>query len=102
MVFEERAPIPFDLGMLAGSLQSELLGSTSISATGEESHIIVTSSMKAGDTVYFSWGGAAAPYAAEVHWGANGVEGTHWIDVAAGEFKGDLVDAIAKAQQAYK
>lgn len=89
----KKGTIPRDLGALAASLKSSLNGSTSF--TGAESAVLVAGSMKAGDVAHFSWGGAVAPYAAAVHYGARGVQGTFWIDVAANKWP-QYVDAATK------
>lgn len=90
--------IPRDLGALANSLQSSLYGSTSMTQGGAESHVLVAGAMKAGDTARFGWGGSVAPYAEPVHYGANGVPGTHWIDVAAGKWQGYVANAVSRAK----
>lgn len=89
--------IPRDLGALAASLQSSLNGSTAMS--GEGSYAFVAGSMKAGDVAEFSWGGSAAPYARHIHYGAKGVAGTFWLDVAAAGWKSKWVPgALDKAK----
>jgi len=93
-----RGTIPRDIGALARSLESSLMGSTAITQSGEESHVLVAGQMKAGDTATFIWGGKDAPYAKDVHYGANGVPGTFWIDVAAGKWQGYVTAAAAKAR----
>lgn len=85
-----RGTIPRDLGALASSLQSELVGSTSLS--GELSYVLVAGQMEAGDVARFTWGGNVAPYAKMVHYGSNGVPGTYWVDVAATKWD-SVVDA---------
>lgn len=95
----KKGVIPRDLGGLAGSLQSSLIGSTSLSGpVGENSYVGVIGSMKAGDKARFAWGGAVAPYALDVHYGANGVMGTFWIAVAAGKWKSYVRGAVAKGK----
>jgi len=95
----QKGTIPRDLGALASSLQSTLYGSTSLSPPqGEDSYILVAGAMKAGDVARFAWGGGAAPYARAVHYGANGVPGTFWIDVAAGKWPEYVRGAVAKAK----
>lgn len=96
----QRGVIPRDLRALAASLQSTLSGSTSLTQVGEDSYILVAGAMKAGDTARFSWGGGVAPYAESVHYGANGVPGTFWIDVAAGKWPGYVAGAVRKAMAA--
>jgi len=95
----QRGTIPRDDGALAASLQSNLYGSTSLSPpNGEDSYILVAGAMKAGDVATFAWGKPDAPYAKHVHYGANGVPGTFWIDVAAGKWPGYVRGAVAKAK----
>jgi len=96
-----RGTIPRDLGFLAASLQSELYGSGSLQAKGEDSYAMVVGAMEAGDVVRFSWGTAGdgrVSYAYHVHYGANGVPGTYWIDVAAGKWPGYVADAVRRAK----
>jgi hypothetical protein len=90
--------IPRDLGALANSLQSTLYGTSAMSAGGADSHTLIAGSMKAGDVATFSWGGGVAPYAQHVHYGANGVPGTFWRDVAAGKWPNLVASATAKAK----
>ena len=91
-----KGTIPRDLGALASSLQSSLNGSTAIS--GATSFAFVAGQMTAGDTARFAWGGNVAPYAEAVHYGANGVPGTYWIDVAAAGWQGYVKGAVRKAR----
>lgn len=94
-----KGTIPRDLGALAGSLQSSLYGHMALTpAAGEESYVLVAGSMKAGDVATFTWGGATAPYAMAVHYGANGVPGTFWVDVAANKWQGYVDDATRKVR----
>lgn len=93
-----RGTIPRDLGKLAASLQSELYGSTSLTQGGEDSWALVAGQMEAGDVARFSWGSGEADYAAAVHFGANGVPGTFWIDVAAGKWPSYVKSAVARAK----
>lgn len=95
-----RGTIPRDLGALARSKQSTLYGSTSLTSEGEDSHVLIAGAMKAGDVATFSWGGAAAPYAHAVHYGANGVPGTFWIDVAADGWQRTVAGAVRRARAA--
>ena len=90
--------IPRDLGALARSLESTLMGSTAIQSRGEASHALVAGSMQGGDTGLFLWGGKDAPYAKHVHYGANGVPGTFWVDVAAGKWQSYVSDAVGRAK----
>lgn len=95
----EHGTIPRDLGALAGSLQSSLYGSMAMTPPeGEDSYTLVAGSMKAGDVATFTWGGATAPYAMAVHYGANGVPGTFWVDVAANKWQGYVDDATRKVR----
>jgi len=93
-----RGTIPRDLGPLAASLQSSLYGSTAI--TGTESYVLIVTQLKAGDVARFAWGGNAAPYVLEVHYGANGVDGTFWVDVAANKWTSFVDVAVIKAKAA--
>ena len=96
-----KGTIPRDLSALARSLQSSIYGSTSLS--GEKSWMLVAGQMDAGDVAQFAWGGNAAPYARAVHYGANGVPGTFWIDVAANGWKTKWVPgAVIKAKATIK
>jgi len=94
----QRGTIPRDLGVLAASLQSTLYGSTAISQAGQDSYALVVGFMGAGDRAVFSWGGAAAPYVKEVHYGANGVPGTFWIDDRAADWPAIVRAATAEAK----
>ena len=89
-----KGTIPRDLGALARSLQSSLYGSTSM--TGEKSYTLVVGAMKAGSVATFTWGGAVAPYAAAVHYGARGVPGTFWVPEAASKWQGYVDAAVAR------
>lgn len=91
--------IPRDLGALEKSLQSTLYGTSAMSAGGADSHTLIAGAMKAGDIATFSWGGGVAPYAPEVHYGANGVPGTFWRDIAAGKWTGYVRSATARAKR---
>jgi hypothetical protein len=91
----KRGTIPRDTGMLAASLQSELHGSTALSGEGLDSYVMVVGAMEAGDMARFSWG---TSYARAVHYGANGVPGTFWIDVAAGKWPGYVASAVTRAK----
>lgn len=102
-----RGAIPMDLGTLAGSLQSTLYGSTSLTQEGEESFKLVAGDMQAGDVARFAWGGAAAPYAARIHYGFSGEDslgrtynstGTFWIDDAASRWVPTVNAAVAKVR----
>ena len=88
--------IPRDTGALAASQQSTLNGQTL--GEGQDSHVIVVASLEAGDVARFSWGGATAPYAVHVHYGANGVPGTFWVDVAAGKWISYAEAAVKRAK----
>ena len=90
--------IPRDLGPLANSLTTELLGSTSLSATGSDSYTQILGHFGIGDLVRFSWGGSNAPYARPVHYGARGVSGTFWRDRAVAKFGGYLDAAIQRGK----
>ena len=93
----QRGTIPRDLNALASSLQSSIYGSTSL--TGPASYVLVAGQMEAGDVAEFAWGGTDAPYARYVHYGARGVKGTYWIDVAAAGWTGYVDKAVAKARR---
>ena len=96
----QRGTIPLDIGALASSLQSSIYGSTSL--TGPSSYVLVAGQMEAGDVAEFAWGGTCAPYARYVHYGARGVKGTYWIDVAANGWPGYVKGAVRKAKAAIK
>lgn len=90
--------IPRDTGALAASLQSTLYGSTSMTQQGAEGWILVVGSMRAGDIARFSWGGGVAPYAPHVHYGARGVPGTFWIDIATAKWQQYVASATQRAK----
>lgn len=99
--------IPRDLGGLAGSLQSTLYGSSSMSGVGENSYELIVGSMKGGDRAQFVWGGANAPYARRVHYGFSGTDsagrtynetGTFWVDVAVAGWQGYVTGAVLKVK----
>lgn len=75
-----RGTIPRDYGTLAASQQAQILGGSGTRAEGADAYIFAGASIEAGDVVQVSWGGPAASYAYEVHYGANGVPGTFWVD----------------------
>lgn len=94
-----RGTIPRDLGALAASLQSSLYGSTMLAPqTGADSYVFTIGAMQIGSVARFSWGGAVAPYAHAIHYGANGVPGTFWIDEMAGGWQGYVRDATREAK----
>ena len=95
----QRGTIPRDLGALAGSLQSTLNGSTSLSGTGETSWVGVIGEMQAGDVAQFSWGGDNAPYARAIHYGFDSYPGTFFRDDAAAKWSTQYVPAaVIKAR----
>jgi hypothetical protein len=87
--------IPRDLGDLANSLRSTLYGTSAMSANGKDSAVLIAGAMEAGDVAEFVW---TAPHAPHVHYGANGVPGTFWRDVAAGKWPGYVAAAVVKAK----
>jgi hypothetical protein len=93
-----KGTIPRDLSALARSLQSSIYGGTAIS--GEAGWMLIAGQMTAGDVARFAWGGTGsdAEYARHVHYGANGVPGTYWIDVAAAGWQGYVKGAVRKAR----
>jgi hypothetical protein len=96
----ERGTIPRDIGALINSLQSTLYGGTAI--VGPASYVLVAGRMGAGSRASFAWGGTVAPYAAAVHYGANGVKGTFWVDVAANKWPRTVRGALRKVKAAIK
>jgi hypothetical protein len=92
-----KGTIPRDLGPLAASLQSSLNGGTAIG--GATGWTLIAGNLKAGDFARFAWGGNIAPYAADVHYGSNGVPGTYWIDIMANGWSTKWVPrAVRKAR----
>jgi hypothetical protein len=87
--------IPEDIGFLKGSLISTLYGNTSLTAAGEDSHVLIAGSMRVGDVARFAW---TAEYAAAVHYGANGKTGTFWIDVATSKWQATVANAVRKVR----
>lgn len=98
----KRGTIPRDLGALANSLQSSLQGTTSLSQSGQQSYVMVAGAFEGGDVATFTWGGGAAPHARAVHYGARGVPGTFWVDVAAGKWPGYVRSATTRAKAAIR
>lgn len=98
----EYGTIPRDLATLAGSLQTTLTGSSFGTFSGEANYSFGVAQMSAGDAIYFTWGGAASEYALAVHYGANGVPGTMWVDVAANGWLGTVKDVVAEVKQRLK
>lgn len=96
----EHGTIPRDIGGLISSLQSMLYGGTAI--VGPTSYVLVAGQMTAGSRASFAWGGTVAPYAAQVHYGANGVKGTFWVDVAANKWTKTVRGALAKVKAEIK
>lgn len=90
-----KGTIPRDLGNLANSLRSTLYGTSAMSAGGQDSYALIAGAMEAGDVAEFAW---TAEYAAHVHYGANGVPGTFWRDIAAGKWQGYVRGATARAK----
>jgi hypothetical protein len=91
-----RGTIPRDLGDLVASLQVALRGTTV--ASGPAGATMAIAGYQLGDPIDISWGGAAAPHAPHVHYGANGVPGTFWIDVAAAKWPQFVYAAAARAR----
>lgn len=97
-----RGTIPRDLGALGSSLQSSIYGQGNAGpVTGPTSYTSVLGSFGGGSVAQFSWGGSAAPYAVEVHYGAKGVPGTYWRDVAVDKFPRYFEEAVAEAKRRY-
>lgn len=90
-----KGTIPRDLGNLANSLRSTLYGTSAMSAGGKDSYALIAGSMEAGDIAEFAW---TAEYAVHVHYGANGVPGTFWRDIAAGKWQGYVRGATAQVK----
>jgi len=80
--------VPRDTGVLAGSLQSSLNGSTALK--GEDSYTMIVAGMEGGDTATFGW---TAEYARAVHY-----RGWLWRDNAADKWPQTVARAIAKAK----
>lgn len=91
--------IPYDTTNLAESLESRLIGSTSLTAQGSNSFKAIANAIKAGDRASFVWGGRAAPYVRHVHDGARGVAGTHWIDRIQMNWPSATKQALAEAKR---
>jgi len=90
-----RGFVPRKDGILAGSLISELHGSTALSAKGEDSHRLVVAGMEAGDVARFGW---TAPYARAKHDGTRNSPGWFWIDEAATHWPQAVADAVQRAK----
>lgn len=98
----ERVPgtIPRDTGALLASFQFEIGGTMGGGeAAFDGAYALIVGSMEAGDVATFSWGGGIG-YAREVHYGANGVPGTYWRDMAADGWQGYVDEAVRKAKAA--
>lgn len=75
----KKGSVPRDTGQLANSLRSSL-GRSGGGAQGASSYALVAGRMQAGDVASFEW---TAEHARANHDGANGVEGTFWVQEAA-------------------
>lgn len=93
--------IPRDWGILANSQTAELFGSSSMTAVGSDSYISIVGAIGIGDKARFSWGGDNAPYAAPVHYGARGVQGTFWRDRAVAKYDSYVESTIERGKRAY-
>lgn len=98
----KRGTIARDTGALAASMQTSLHGSTSLSQTGEASHVFAVARAKMGDEITITWGGNAAPHARVNHYGNGSLKGTFWIDVMANGWRGYVRGAVIKAKAAIK
>lgn len=94
----QKGSIARDTSTLARSMTSTLYGSSALSASGENSHVMVIGSLRAGDAARFAWGGQGAPYARWQHDGTTSMAGTFWIDVAAGKWPSNVRKATAEAK----
>jgi hypothetical protein len=88
--------MPVDTGTLRGSLQSSLIGSTSL--TGPESYVMIAAQMDIGDVAEFGWGGPAASYARHVEYGTRGRPGRNFAGGAAARWPSFVREAVAKAK----
>lgn len=88
-----KGSVPRDTGQLANSLQSSLNGGSPLS--GASSYALVAGRMAAGDIASFGWG---ADYARHVHDGANGVEGTFWVQEAATRWSSIVEKNVRRAE----
>ncbi len=87
--------LPIRTGFLRASLQSSLVGSTSL--TGPESYTLVAGQMEAGDLAVFGW---TANYARHVEYGARGVPGRHFVGNAVLQWQQIVANNVAKAKAA--
>ena len=94
----QRGTIPRDIGALAGSMQSTLYGSTSMTAVGENQWVGVVGQMQGGDVAQFTWGGDSAPYANRIHYGWGTYPGTFFRDEAASKWSSYVAAANIRAQ----
>lgn len=90
-----RGFVPRADGILAGSLVSELHGGTTLSSRGEDSYIMAVARLSVGDTISFFW---TADYAPAKHYGTNSSPGWFWVDVAAGNWRANVANAVARAK----
>lgn len=85
--------MPVDTGFLRNSLQSSLLGSTTLS--GADSYVAVVAGMEAGDVAEFGW---RAEYAQHVEYGARGRPGRLFAGGAARKWPQIVAANVAKAK----
>lgn len=88
-----KGSVPRDTGILANSLRSSLGRGGSMS--GASSYALVAGRMAVGDIASFEWG---AEYARFVHDGANGVEGTFWIQEVATGWQDIVAKNVKRAE----
>ena len=88
--------MPVVTGNLRNSLMSSVAGGAM--ATGEESYVMVTASMKGGDLATFTWGNSEYPYARPVNNGRNGRPGAHFVEGGVDQWPATLRGSIAKGK----
>ena len=86
--------VPRAIGTLAASLQSTLHGSTILTHTGQNSHVLTVGAFKAGDSATFIW---TAPYAAALHYD----HGWMWVDAMAAQWQSIVTNAVIRARARY-
>jgi len=87
--------MPVDTGFLRSSLQSSLLGGTSLS--GPESYVLLAVGFEPGMVAEFGW---TANYARHVEYGTRGRPGRHFVGNAAAQWDAIVQKNAARAKVA--
>lgn len=89
--------MPVITGNLRASLTMEINGGEA--AQGPDAYVLAVSRLKVGDVLVGAWGGAAAPYARNVHYGSAGRRGRMWAALAAAKWQAIVRKNVALAKR---